>query len=358
MCMAGFSAFSDSAAAAGSTPVTETFTTEDSVELALVERSGFVESRHIGSAVVVDPAGEVTLALGDVTAPIFARSTLKFFQTLASLAVGAKLEGPQLAIATASHWGTPGHVALAREILHSHGVAESELQCPADFPGSREARDQVVLENGGPLPVYYNCSGKHAAFLAACAAAGLDRKHYLEPDHELQKQVRSVIERMTGERPAASGIDGCGAPVHAISLTALARGLSKMQTSAESSPFALYRNSARILTAIRRDPWIIQGEGGANTVCIRELGVIAKGGAEGILVMAAPDGTTVAVKCLDGSSRATTLVGLGLLSIVGALDAKRVQAVLPKLRLDIEGGGRPVGSIRLSPVVTQARPIS
>ena len=39
--------------------VTGTFSVTDSVELAVVERSGFIESRHAGSAVVLSPDGEV-----------------------------------------------------------------------------------------------------------------------------------------------------------------------------------------------------------------------------------------------------------------------------------------------------------
>ena len=54
-----------------------TFTVESAVELAVVERSGFVESRHIGSAVLIAGDGTVVTELGDITTPIYARSTLK-----------------------------------------------------------------------------------------------------------------------------------------------------------------------------------------------------------------------------------------------------------------------------------------
>ena len=37
---------------------------DESVELAVLERSGFVESRHIGSAVVLDATGEAALSVG------------------------------------------------------------------------------------------------------------------------------------------------------------------------------------------------------------------------------------------------------------------------------------------------------
>ena len=47
-----------------------TFSVTDAVELAVVERSGFIESRHAGSAVVLSPEGEVLRALGDTRTPI------------------------------------------------------------------------------------------------------------------------------------------------------------------------------------------------------------------------------------------------------------------------------------------------
>ncbi len=40
-----------------------------------------------------------------------------------------------------------------------------------------------------------------------------------------------------------------------------------------------------------------------------ELGILAKIGAEGVLVMATRQGVSVAIKILDGNIRATTLIG-------------------------------------------------
>ena len=35
-----------------------------------------------------------------------------------------------------------------------------------------------------------NCSGKHAAMLAACVARGWPLAGYLDPEHPLQREVR------------------------------------------------------------------------------------------------------------------------------------------------------------------------
>ncbi|MGO2646804.1 MAG: asparaginase, partial [Brevibacterium aurantiacum] len=52
---------------------------------------------------------------------------------------------------------------------------------------------------------------------------------------------------------------------------------------------------------------------------IDRLGIFAKGGAEGVIVMSTKAGYSVALKCLDGSSRATGLVALTLLRKAGAI---------------------------------------
>ena len=81
-------------------------------------------------------------------------------------------------------------------------------------------------------------------------------------------------------------------------------------------------------------------------LAIERLGVFAKGGAEGIMIMTAPNGATVALKTLDGSGRVATAVAIRLLERVGALSSADVAATLDQLPLEITGGGREVGGIR------------
>lgn len=324
-----------------------TFLGKDSVELAIVTRGGFIESRHLGSAAVVDADGELLLSLGDVRTPVFPRSTLKFVQALASLEAGARLDGEHLAIACASHVGTPLHIALVRDVLGRAGLDESALQCPATWPADRACRDSLIRSGEPSAKVYMECSGKHAGFLAACSAAGWPVESYLHPDHPLQKLIRESLARFAGEQVSTTSVDGCGAPIHAISLAGLARAMSRFATSQASSPFGIFRNAAKIWQATLQHPWTIAGNGRPDSVVIEELGVLAKTGAEGVLVLVAPDGTSVALKALDGSTRAIMLPGLQLLVATGAVDPARAEAVLPKLRLGITGGGQTVGGIML-----------
>lgn len=324
----------------------ETLTVQDAVELAVVERSGFVESRHAGAAVVLSPEGEVIARHGNADALVLPRSSLKPLQAVACITAGAPLDGEQLALATASHSGTDRHAAVVRDVLTAGGLTEDHLGCPPAWPTDTATRDELVREHGEPTRIRMNCSGKHAAMLRACVATGWPTEGYLDPSHPLQVHIREVIERLAGEKIAHTAIDGCGAPVHALTLLGLARAIHRIGTASERSPFALHRVAGTLVRAVRENPWTIDGPGRADTLAIEKLGVFAKLGAEGVMVMVAPDGTTVALKMLDGSARASTVVAATLLVRAGALAAADVAALVAVLPLDVLGGGVPVGTIR------------
>ncbi|MEJ1156357.1 asparaginase [Microbacterium marmarense] len=324
----------------------QTLAVADAVELAVVERSGFIESRHAGAAIVLAPDGTIIHKLGDPTALVLPRSSMKPLQALACLAAGAPLEGERLGLATASHAGTDRHVAVVREILGSAGLGEDDLACPAAWPGDRATRDAMVREHSDKASIRMNCSGKHAAMLLACTTNGWNTASYLELDHPLQAHIREVVERLVGEKAAATAIDGCGAPVYATTLFGLARAIHRLGNSAVTSPFALHRSAGALVQAVRQNPWTIQGPGLPDTIATERLGVFTKHGAEGVMVMVAPDGSTVAAKILDGNGRAATAVALRLLERSGALEKSAVDDTIAHLSLSIAGGGQSVGAIR------------
>ena len=332
----------------GRASATGTFDIGSAVELAVVERSGFIETRHGGSAVVLGPDGERMLSLGDPDAPVLPRSTLKPFQAVASLSAGASLHGEQIAVATASHAGTAAHVAVVRGILASVGLDEAALLCPAALPADAASRDDVIRSGAGRAPVYMECSGKHAGMLAACVANGWSTAEYVDQRHPLQQHVKDVVERLTGEKVTHVAVDGCGAPVFAITLGGLARGVQRLTTASEQSPFALYRTAASVARSVREHPWAISGPGRPDTVLIERLGVYAKAGADGLMTMATADGTTAAVKVIDGSIAAARVAAVGVLARVGAIGAELVDGVLGEIGTAVLGGGVPVGRLRPS----------
>lgn len=319
---------------------------QDAVELAVVERSGFVESRHAGAAVVLSSDGDVIAQYGNPDALILPRSSLKPLQAIACLTAGAVLEGEQLAMSTASHSGTDRHAGVVRDMLTEGGLTEDHLACPPAWPSDTATRDDMVREHGQQARIRMNCSGKHAAMLRACVATGWPTDGYLDAAHPLQAHIRDVIERLTGEKVAHLAIDGCGAPVYALTLTGLTRAIHRVGTASDRSPFALHRVAGSLVRAVRENPWTIEGPGRPDTIAIEKLGVFTKGGAEGVMVMVAPDGTTVGLKMLDGAARASTIVAATLLSRAGALSDADVATLAEALPLTVLGGGDVVGHVR------------
>lgn len=309
------------------------------VELAVLERSGLVESRHIGAAVVVDHTGGVLASVGDAEATIYPRSCLKPFQALAVLRSGVSLDGPQAVLATASHAGTPRHQQVVRELLERAEATVDDLQCPADWPYDHGTA-RLAAE---PTRLMMNCSGKHAAFLLACRENGWSTEDYDALDHPLQVAVRQTVAEYTGETIDHAGVDGCGAPVFAVTLRGLATGIARLTRSATTDDD---RDAGHLVRAVLADAWALDGVGRANTVTIDELGLLAKLGAEGVMVMGTTSGTAVAVKVLDGNLRAGTLAALTLLVRVGAVEQEAADRVLARTLAPVLGGGEPVGAIR------------
>lgn len=305
--------------------------------VAEVIRSGFVEGAHHGSVVALNPDGGIAFAVGDVSAPIFPRSSNKPMQAAGMVENGLTLSGELLALAAASHSGEPFHLDGVRKILAGAGLDVDDLQTPLDYPYDFEAQRDWIRAGHGPERVAMNCSGKHAAMLATCVGNSWDTATYRDPDHPLQLALRGTLERLAGEPVAATGVDGCGAPVYAISLLGLARAGRACVLGAPGSP------ERAVADAMRTHPEWAGGSRRDVTELMRGVpGLMSKDGAEAVSLVALADGRAVAVKIEDGGQRARQVVTAAALQLLG-VDAPVVTA---QLTFDLLGGGRPVGSVR------------
>ncbi|MEU4779520.1 asparaginase [Micromonospora sp. NPDC023633] len=313
-------------------------TYEGGAPLAEVVRSGFVEGVHRGSVVVLDAAGATVAGAGDVTSPVFPRSSNKPMQAVGMLRAGLALADPaDVALVSASHAGEDFHLARVGALLARAGLDESALHCPPDLPVGDEARAAVLRAGGGPTRTQMNCSGKHSGMLLTCLAAGWPLDGYWRPEHPLQQRLRDAVEEFTGEPAAAVGVDGCGAPVLAVSLTGLAGAYLRL-VSAE-----LGSVPRTVADAMRAHPEIVGGTRAEDTRLMRGVpGLLAKVGAEGVLAVAVPGVGAVALKIDDGAGRARMPV------LVSAL--RRLGVAAPVLaeyaELPLFGGGLPVGAVR------------
>ena len=311
--------------------------------LAEVVRSGFTESRHRGTAVALAADGSVQLAAGAVDEPVFPRSSNKPMQAAAMVGLGLALEGKLLALAAASHSGEDYHVAGAREILAGAGLTEDALRCPPDLPLDEDAQRAHILAGRAADRIHMNCSGKHSAMLATCVVNGWPTATYTDPEHPLQVQLRNGLSRLAGEPVAAVGVDGCGAPLFAISVLGLARAFRAMVTAPDGSP------ERKVADAMRAYPEWTSGTTRSERLLMDAVpGLLLKGGAEGVDGFALADGRAGGLKVEDGAARGRVPVTVAMLRALGAEHEPGADlAALAELaNTPVHGGGQEVGAIR------------
>jgi L-asparaginase II len=302
-----------------------------------VVRGGFVEGHHCGSVIAVGAAGEVVLSLGQPDLAMLPRSSAKPLQAAGMVRAGLDVDSEQLALVCASHSGEPKHLAVVRRLLAGAGLDESALDNTPGMPIDSESRRAMIRAGEGPSRIAQNCSGKHAGMLATCVAAGWPTAGYRDPAHPLQQSLRATIEELTGDIAAATVVDGCGAPLFAVTLTGLARSFARLASAPDATP------EGRCAAAMRAHPDLVGGRGRDVTRLMSDgSGLVAKDGAEGVYAAALPDGRAVAIKIDDGAERARMPV------LVQALRRLGVQAPgLDELaNVAVLGHGEPVGAIR------------
>lgn len=261
-----------------------------------VRRNGVVESVHRVHAVAVR-AGEVVAEAGNPAQTCFMRSSSKPLQALPLVRSRDDLPDDELAVACASHRGTPEQLAAVRALLARAEATEDDLEL-----GPQEGRPPGLIHN--------NCSGNHAGMLALCRARGWPTRGYRLPEHPVQQACLEAHAEAAALEPGeiATGIDGCGIVTFALTLEQMAHAFSRL----ESLP-----GGARVASAMRARPDLVGGPDGVDYFLMREAGWVAKGGAEGLLCAAGPDGTGVALKADDGASRAHAPALAALLGRLG-----------------------------------------
>jgi L-asparaginase II len=263
-----------------------------------VRRNGVVEAVHRVHAVAVR-GGEVVASAGDPKRVCFMRSSSKPLQALPLVRARDDVAEDDLAIACASHRDTPEQVAAARALLARAEATEDDLE--------------LGLQDGRPPErIHNNCAGNHAGMLALCRARGWPTQGYRLPEHPVQQACLDVHAEAAEVRAdeLGTGTDGCGIVTFALTLERMAHAFSRL----ESLP-----GGDRVAAAMRARPDLVGGPDGADYLLMRDApGWLAKGGAEGLLCAAGPDGTGVALKTEDGTSRghapalAAFLAGLGV----------------------------------------------
>jgi L-asparaginase II len=131
--------------------------------------------------------------------------------------------------------------------------------------------------------------------LALCAARGWPSEGYRLADHPVQQACRDAHVEAAETEPASTATDGCGVVTFAMTLERMAHAYSRLES---------LDGGDRISAAMRARPDLVGGPDGADYFLMRAApGWLAKGGAEGLICAAGPDGVGVALKSEDGFGR-------------------------------------------------------
>lgn len=292
--------------------------------LAEIYRAEFLESLHVGHAVIVGPDGEIEEVWGEPDTVVLPRSSIKMIQALPLVESGAadNLTDEHLALACASHNGEPRHVERVSRWLADLGLSEDDLICGPQASRDRELRHRMIREGKEPGRILNNCSGKHTGFLTLTRHLGAG-PNYVAPDHPVQVAVREAFEDLTGMPSPGFGIDGCSAPNFATTMTGLARAMARFARAREDGG-TRERASVRLRQAMMAHPGLVAGEGRACTEIMRAAGgrVAVKTGAEGVFTGIVPEsGHGIALKVADGATRAAEIAIVALLVRLGVFAA-------------------------------------
>src|SRR5919202_5293135 len=136
-----------------------------------------------------------------------------------------------------------------------------------------------------------------AAMLALCRAQGWPTRVYRLASHPVQEECLAEVAAAAevDESRIPTAVDGCGVVTFALSLERMAHAFSRLESLDAGS---------RVAGAMRAHPELIRGGDAADTLLMKHFpGWTAKGGAEGLLCAAGPDGLGVALKVADGGDR-------------------------------------------------------
>jgi L-asparaginase II len=279
-------------------------------------RGKLIESAHRGAIAIARPSGELCLALGESSRPVFPRSSVKALQAIPLIESGAAdrfaFGAPELALACASHSGSKRHTMLVADMLRRAGLNYCALTCGAHMPADDSAANELIATGAIPSSLHNNCSGKHVGMLATARHCGEPTEGYWLPEHPVQARILAVLRELTGAALPADvrAIDGCSVPTWAIALRDLAQAFARFVTG-DGMGGARAAVCQQIAEACWSEPELVAGPGRLDTLALKHLKrrLFLKTGAEGIYCGALPWlGLGFALKIDDGAKRASEFV--------------------------------------------------
>ncbi|MCA1817079.1 MAG: asparaginase [Acidobacteria bacterium] len=328
-----------------------------------VWRGGVVESRHRGHVAAVAGDGRVVARAGEPETVTYLRSSAKPFQAIPLVASGAAerfgFTPAEIAVACGSHSGEPVHERTVAGMLEKIGLPETALKCGTHEPFSAEVAAELKRHGRPPRVLQNNCSGKHAGMLALALHLGAPVETYDAPDNPVQRAISRAVSRFSGinESEIETGTDGCGVPVFAMPVRAMALMYARLVAPPAEFDGATRAACARVVAAMTGSPEMVGGTRerlDTEMMRVTRGGIISKIGAEGVYTVGVLPcelyrrGLGLALKIEDGEDRrARPTVVIESLRQLGALSAEALERLAPYTHFPVKNNrGETVGDVR------------
>jgi L-asparaginase II len=306
-------------------------------------RGEIIENRHRGAIAVCDPKGRLVHSWGEIDSLVYPRSAIKPLQALPLVESGAadhfQLSDAELALACSSHSAEPEHTDTIRNWLGRIELDEDALECGAHSPSDIKTAESLLINHIAPGRIHNNCSGKHTGMLTISRFLAEETRGYIEREHPAQQRWFDVLGEMADMdmRALPWSRDGCGIPVIAMPLKAIATAFARIAVP-DDLPATRGSSIDGITTAIASNPFMVAGTGRLCTQIMELTGrrVIVKTGADGVYTAALKDqGLGVALKIDDGTGAAAEVAILAVLHHLNALHPDELEQLAERCRVPI-----------------------
>lgn len=281
-----------------------------------VTRGDLTESIHVAFGTAVDKNGQVFFSSGDPHYLTCIRSSLKPFQTAASIKSGAidsaNFSDKEIALMCASHQGEKDHINTAKSMLEKLNLSVENYECGSHLPSNKKVRYDMIQQEISPTSLHNNCSGKHAGMLALGTYLGKGINGYTKKNHPVQKTIINYVSELSGIEKIHYEVDGCSAPTPFLSLESIARLFQ--QLAAAKKP-----ELKRVFDAMVSHPMLVGGSNNFDSTFIKALmgrGITKVGGesVRGVALKTKEYGPIgIAIKVLDGNFRALPIATMKFL---------------------------------------------
>ena len=297
-----------------------------------VTRSGFTESTHRGVAVLINSSGEILQEWGNSNTLIYPRSALKPIQSLNlykdGVAKALGLSDNLIALTTASHHAENIHQKMINNWLKKINLKEKHLSCGPSWPWNIKDQFKAHSKYKVKRKIFHNCSGKHCGHLAVSKYKNLPIKNYQNKDHPIQKDLIKLIEDLSKYKIKNIGVDGCTMPNPLIPLKKFAFTVAQLADYKKLNEYSTI--AKRIFDSCVKFPEITGGSKSINSILTKlsKGKIFVKNGAEGVFVAIIPEQkSALAVKIIDGASRAAEVAIAGLLSELKIINNEKINKI-------------------------------